>query len=146
MKLEGQFRVPASLEIVYSKLLDPAVLAAALPGCERCEPDGEGRFRARMRIGIAAVKGTYDGEVEILDQHPPERLRMKIEGKGPGSFIKGEGTLTFAADSGQTLVNYSGDAQIGGVLASVGQRMMQAATKQIVGQFFQAFAKQIQTT
>lgn len=144
MKLEGQFRVPALRETVYSKLLDPAVLAGALPGCERLDPDGENRYRARMKVGVGPVKGVYDGVVEILDQHAPERFRMKIEGKGPGSFLKGEGVLAFAEETGQTVVKYSGEAQIGGLLASVGQRMVQAASKQIVGQFFQAFARQIQ--
>ncbi len=144
MQLEGQIRIPAPRETVYSKLLDPSVLAKALPGCEHLDPDGENRYRARMKVGVGAVKGAYDGVVEILDQQSPERFRMKIDGKGPGSFLKGEGTLAFAEESGQTIVKYSGEAQIGGLLASVGQRMVQAASKQIVGQFFQAFARQIQ--
>lgn len=145
MKFEGQYRVAAPKELVYEKLLDPKALAQALPGCEGLEPDSDGRYKARMKVGIGAVKGVYEGRVEIFDRQPPDRFRMKIDGKGPGGFLKGEGEVILAAENGETIVKYSGDAQVGGLLASVGQRMMQAATKQIIGQFFSAFFKQIQT-
>jgi uncharacterized protein len=146
MKFEGQYRLAAPREAVFQKLLDPEALARALPGCEQIQAEGQGRYKARIKVGVGAVKGTYDGRVEILDQRPPASFRIRIEGKGPGSFLKGEGELSLAEESGETLVSYSGDAQIGGLLASVGQRMMQAATRQIISQFFRAFIKQVQPT
>lgn len=126
-------------------MLDPESLAKALPGCERLEPQADGSFRAEMKVGIASVKGTYHGRVEILDLKPPESFRMKVEGQGTGGFMKGEGTLTLVSGDAETLIGYSGEAQVGGVIAGVGQRLVLAAARQIVNQFFQAFAKQLQS-
>jgi uncharacterized protein len=143
MKLEGTFMIPAPRQTVWERLLNPEVLAKSLPGCEKLEPQPDGSYHAEMKVGIASVKGTYHGRVEILDFVPPERFRMKVEGKGTGGFLKGEGTLTLLGDGAETLVGYSGEAQVGGVIAGVGQRLVLAAARQIVQQFFQAFSKQL---
>jgi uncharacterized protein len=141
MKIEGTYMLPAPRQTVWEHLLNPESLAKCLPGCEKLEPQPDGSYRAEMKVGIAAVKGTYHGRVEILDPVPPEHFRMKVEGKGTGGFLKGEGTLTLLGESAETLVGYSGEAQVGGVIASVGQRLVQGAARQIVQQFFQAFTK-----
>ena len=146
MRVEGAYIISAPRATVYARLLDPASLAKALPGCEKLEPKADGSFAAHMRIGIAAVKGNYQGRVEIHDQVPVESFRMKVEGKGAGGFMKGEGTIKLADEGSVTLVHYAGEAQVGGLIASVGQRMMQVAAKHIVNQFFDAFAKQIQSS
>jgi uncharacterized protein len=143
MILEGTFLIAAPRETVWQHLLNTETLAKSLPGCEKLEPQPDGSFQAEMKIGIAAVKGTYRGRVEILDQTPPERFRMKVEGKGTGGFLKAEGTLTLLGTGSETLVGYTGEAKVGGVIASVGQRLVLGAARQIVQQFFQAFAKQL---
>ncbi len=132
-------------EKVWESLLNPQVLARALPGCEKLEPNPDGSFAAEMRVGIAAVKGAYRGRVEVLDAVPPEHFRMKVEGQGTGGFLRGEGTLTLVAEGAGTLLQYSGDAQVGGVMASVGQRLLVAAAKQIVAKFFEAFSREFQS-
>lgn len=144
MKLEGNYKLAAPRSVVYEKLLDPKTLARTLPGCERLEPNPDGSFRAEMKIGIAAVRGHYRGRVEILDAKPPESFRMKVDGQGAGGFVKGEGTLALE-ESGEeeTTLTYSGDVQVGGTIAGVGQRLMQAAARQIISQFFEAFANQL---
>lgn len=142
MKIEGTYKIAAPRETVWQQLLNPEALARALPGCEKLEPQPDGSYRAEMKVGIAAVKGTYHGRVEILDLKPPESFRMKVEGQGTGGFMKGEGTLTLIRGDAETLIGYSGEALVGGVIASVGQRLVQAAARQIVNQFFQAFSKQ----
>lgn len=144
MKIEGSYQVSAPREVVYQQLLDPARLAQALPGCKKMEPNPDGSYRAEMTVGIAAIKGSYHGRVEILDLVPPESFRMKVSGQGKGGFLKGEGSLALSNSGPQTTIHYSGEAQVGGVFAAVGQRMIQAATKQILQQFFQAFARQFQ--
>jgi uncharacterized protein len=143
MKLEGVYTVPAAREVVWRGLMDPQILARALPGCEKMEPNPDGSYRAELKVGIGAVKGTYHGRVQILDPAPLEHYRMKVEGKGTGGFVNGEGTLTLSDDGAGTAVNYTGDAQVGGVIASVGQRLLQGAAHKIVSQFFEAFAKQL---
>ncbi len=141
MKLDGTFKVSAPRDIVYKQLLNPDVLGRAIPGVEKLEPNPDGSYNAELKLGIAMIKGTYQGRVEILDPVPPEHFRMKIEGKGSGGFMKGEGTLTLTDDAGATLISYTGEAQVGGLFASVGQRMILTAARQVVDQFFQGFAK-----
>ena len=144
MKIEGTYKVPAARDLVYKQLLDPEVLAHALPGCEALTPNLDGSYQAKMKVGIAAIKGTYQGRVEILDPNPPERFRMRVNAQGKGGFLKGEGEITLATVDAETTVSYSGETQVGGMIASLGQRMIQAATRRIVDQFFQAFTKQFQ--
>ena len=146
MKLEGTHTVPAPRDVVWQRLMDPQALSRALPGCEKIEPNPEGGFAAEFKVGLGAIKGTYRGRVEILDPVPPERFRMKVEGKGTGGFVKGEATLTLAENAGGTLITYSGEAQVGGLIASVGQRLIQSAARQSLNQFFQTFAKQVQSS
>ncbi len=143
MKLEATYTIPAPRQLVWQQLMNPEALARALPGCEKMESNPDGSFRAELKVGIAAVKGTYHGRIEILEAVPPERYRMKVEGQGTGSFLKGEGTLTLSERATETVVSYAAEVQVGGIIASVGQRLMLGAAKQIVNQFFEAFAKQI---
>jgi uncharacterized protein len=143
MTLEGSYKITASRDFVYKQLLNPKVLLRSLAGCEKLTPNPDGSFSAQLKIGIAMMKGTYQGRVEILDAVPPERFSMVIEGKGSTGYMKGEGTLTLTEDGGGTLITYKGEAQVGGLIASVGQRMILGAAKQNVAQFFQEFAKQI---
>jgi uncharacterized protein len=142
MKIEGSSRIPAIREKVWERLLDPHVLARSLPGCEKFETNPDGSYSTEMRVGVAAIKGTYKGRAEIVDAIPPEHFRLKIEGKGTGGFLNGEGTLTLVADGAETVINYTGEAKVGGLLASVGQRLVLLAAKQIAGQFFEAFARE----
>lgn len=143
MILGGSYRIPAARERVWRALMDPEVLARALPGCEKMEAHPDGSYHAQMKVGIAAIKGTYQGRIEILDPIPNELFRLKVDGQGTGGFLKGIGTLSLASESDGTLVHYAGEAQAGGVIASVGQRLMLAAAKQIINQFFEALSRQL---
>ncbi|HEV2352187.1 MAG TPA: carbon monoxide dehydrogenase subunit G [Terriglobia bacterium] len=143
MTLDGTYKISAPRDIVYKQLMNPEVLSRSLPGCEKLTPNPDGSFSAQLKIGIAMMRSTYQGRVEILDAVAPEHFRMLVEGKGSGGFMKGEGTLTLSEDGDDTLIAYKGEAQVGGLIASVGQRMILGAAKQNVTQFFQEFAKQI---
>jgi uncharacterized protein len=143
MKVEGSYKVPGPPETVYKQLLNPDALARAFPGCQSLTPHADGGYDAEMSVGIAAVKGTYRGRVEILDQNPPKRFRMRVNAYGKSGFLKGEGEIVLSGSREETTVSYSGETQVGGMIAAIGQRMIQAASRQIVNQFFQAFAKQI---
>ncbi len=144
MKIEGAYSIAAPRETVWQYLMSPESLAHALLGCEKLEPAPDGSFQAVLKIGIGAVKGTYQGRIELADVVPPVSYRMKVEGKGAGGFVSGEGTLSLSADNqGGTKIQYSGEAQVGGLIASVGQRLVQATARQVVNQFFQAFSKQV---
>src|SRR5271157_71060 len=145
MRVEGAYIIPADRDVVWQSLLDPEVLSRSLPGDGKLKPNSDGSFHAELKVGIAAVKGTYHGHIQILDAVAPEHYRMKVEGQGTGGFVRGEGTLTLSQNgAGGTVITYAGDAQVGGVIANVGQRLMQGAAKQIVGKFFLEFSKQLQ--
>ncbi len=145
MKLAGTATLPGTPEQAWELLNDPARLAKALPGCERLEPDGPDRYKAVIKFALAAVSGSYSGSVELSDKKPPHSLRLKMDGRGLPGWVKGEGELKLAAKKNETEVSYSGEAQVGGIIASVGQRMMESAAKKIVQQFFESAAKQLKT-
>jgi uncharacterized protein len=144
MKLTGTYTISAPRPTVWQSLMDPAVLACSLPGCEKMETQPDGTYRAELKVGIGAVKGSYHGHIEVVDGAPPERYRIKVQGEGRGGFVQGEGLFTLAENGpGSTLISYSGEAQVGGVIASVGQRLLEAAAKQTARKFFDEFARQV---
>src|SRR3981081_3031776 len=90
MKIEGSAAIPAARDKVWAAFLDPAILAQALPGCEKLEAIGPNEYKATMKVGVAAIKGTFDGKVKLSDLEPPHRYRMAGEGSGGTSFLPGD--------------------------------------------------------
>lgn len=136
MELTGEHTFAAPRERVWSFLLDPRTLQACLPGCEQLDEIGPDEYQATMKIGIAAIRGTYQGRVKISDRVEGESYTMLVEGKGPAGNISGEGRLRLVEADGGTRVEYQGVANVRGTLARIGSRVMQPAAKMIVGQFF----------
>jgi carbon monoxide dehydrogenase subunit G len=137
MKLEGAHDIPVPRERVWAAFLDPAILSQAIPGCEGLEELTPGEYRATMKVGVGAIKGTFEGKVRLSDQEPPRRYRMGVEGKGGPGFVRGEATMEMSDADGGTRVAYSADVQVGGLIASVGQRMLGGVSRMMVDQFFQ---------
>ena len=131
---------------VWELLTDPVRLAKLLPGCERLDPDGPDRFKAAVKFGIAAISGKYAGTIEFSDKKPPRSLRMKLSGKGIPGFVDGVGHIELAETEGYTELRYTGEAQVGGMIASVGQRMMEGAARKIMDQFFAAVTEELKKT
>jgi len=146
LKLDGSSTLPAAPADVWSLLTDPLRLARLLPGCERLDPDGPDRYKAIVKFGIAAVSGKYAGSLELSQKKPPHSLVLKLQGKGLSGFVTGEGRLELVEKDGATEVRYSGEAQVGGLIASVGQRMLEGATRRIVQQFFDAAAAELRSS
>jgi carbon monoxide dehydrogenase subunit G len=136
MELVGEHTFSTPRETVWRFLLDPETLRQCLPGCEKLEQTGEDEFNATMKIGVAMIRGTFNGTVKITDKQEPERYTMAVEGSGPQGQVSGTGMLELIEQEGSTLVRYKGDATVRGTLARVGARVMQPAAKMIVGQFF----------
>jgi carbon monoxide dehydrogenase subunit G len=143
MKLAGQYLLPAPPAKVWALLTDPNRLAKLLPGCERLDPDGPDRFKAAVKFGIAAISGKYAGTIEFAEKNPPNSMRMKLSGKGIPGFVDGVGHIELAEKGGQTELRYTGEAQVGGMIASVGQRMIEGAARKIVDQFFAAASEEL---
>jgi uncharacterized protein len=144
MKIEGTQEVRAPRERVFQALLDPEVLQRCIPGCEGLEQTGENAYAATLRAGVGSIKGLFTGNVRLEDLQPPAHYRMVIDGKGQPGFLKGAGDLDLEERDGVTLVKYAGEAQIGGTIAGVGQRMVQGAAKMMAAQFFAAIEVEAQ--
>lgn len=134
MKMQGTYTLPAPIDQVWAFLMDPEAIAKVMPGCEALEETAPDTYRATLKIGVAAVKGTYSGSVQLLDKTPPTSYRMLIEGSGTPGFVKGEASVVLTAEDNQTVLAYDADTQVGGLIANVGQRMIGGAAKMIVKQ------------
>ncbi|MCL4524413.1 MAG: carbon monoxide dehydrogenase subunit G [Acidobacteria bacterium] len=146
MKVQGNVVLPAGREQVWDLLTNPAKLAKLLPGCEKLEPDGPDRYKVAIKFALAAFSGKYSGSVELSEKLPPESLRMVLEGKGMPGFMRGEGRIQLADKKGKTELRYEGEAQVGGMIAAVGQRMIDVAARRIIQQFFDSAAAQLRSS
>jgi hypothetical protein len=137
MKIEGSHEIPAPRQQVWDAFLDPERLRQAIPGCEKLEALGPDEYKATMKVGVAAVKGTFEGKVKLSDKQPPTSYRMAVEGSGGPGFIRGDAVMTLADSAGGgTTISYSADVQVGGLIAGVGQRMLGGVTRMMADQFF----------
>jgi carbon monoxide dehydrogenase subunit G len=136
MKIEGSADILAPRDKVWAAFLDPDILAQALPGCEKLEAIGPNEYKATMKVGVAAIKGTFEGKVKLSDLEPPNRYRMAVEGSGGPGFVRGAAGMQMSDVDGGTKVSYDADVQVGGLIASVGQRMLGGVTKMMLDQFF----------
>ena len=143
MKIEGTHRFSAQRETVWQLLTDPAVLKRCTPGCEQLDLTSEHVYAARLNVGVGAVKGQYTGQIKLEEMLPPAHFKMVVEGKGSQGFVKGTGILDLEPDGAETIVKYQGEVQLGGPLASVGQRMLQSSSKMMAGQFFTAIEAEV---
>jgi uncharacterized protein len=116
--------------------LDPKIMAQCMPGCEGLKEVAPDQYEATMKVGIASVKGTYKGKVSIKDKQPPSHYVLSGAGSGGPGFMQGDVSIDLEDSSGQTLLKYSTDAKVGGLIASVGQRMLNGVAKMMVEQFF----------
>lgn len=144
MKLEGSHDVPAPRQKVWDAFLDPARLKKAIPGCEKLEAIGTDEYKATMKIGVGGVKGTFEGKVRIADRKPPESYKLAVEGSGGPGFVRGETLITLSDIDGGTRVAYSADVQVGGLIASVGQRMLGGVSKMMADKFFTRMSELLQ--
>jgi carbon monoxide dehydrogenase subunit G len=141
LKISGSQSLPFPPEEAYRMMQDPEVLARAIPGCEGLEKTGENEYRMKMKMAMASVSGAFEGKVRISDQTPPSSFRLMVEGAGKIGFVKGDGLLTLTPKDGATEVSYEGDAQVGGTIAAVGQRLIDMTAKMMIKKFFEKLAE-----
>ena len=146
MKIDATYELDAPRERVYAALIEPEVLRRAIPGCESLEQTSDNTYMATMKAGVGAIKGTFKGEVRLEDMRPPEHYRIVVQGKGAMGFAKGSADFDLEEKNGGTLIKYSGEMQIGGTIAGVGQRMIQGAAKMMAAKFFSALEAEVNAT
>jgi len=143
MKINTSSTVPAPRARVFAALIDPEILARAIPGCESLTVSGPDAYEAVLKIGVAGLKGTYTGKAAIRDKHPPDSLTLTFEGKGGPGFVRGSAAITLAADNGATRIDSIADVQVGGLIAAVGSRLVEAAARKLADDFFRQLSREL---
>ncbi|MDQ6657250.1 MAG: carbon monoxide dehydrogenase subunit G [Actinomycetota bacterium] len=139
MKVSGTSVLHAPRAKVWQAINDPAVLAGVIPGCEAFVELEEGRFRMTVTLGVAAIKGSYAGEVRLIDKVEPSSLTMRASGSGGPGTIDTTVAVTLAdLGDGTTQLDYQADAIVGGMVGGVGQRVLTSVAKKTAGLFFTA--------
>ena len=145
MEMTGEYRIPAPRPTVWSALNDPAILQACIPGCESLERGAENEFKATVRAKVGPVSARFSGKVTLSDFDPPKGYRISGEGEGGvAGFAKGGATVALAEKDGGTALTYDVEAQIGGKLAQLGQRLINGSAKKLADEFFANFAEAVQ--
>jgi len=136
LKIEGSYIFNAPRERVWQVLLDPKIMAQCMPGCESMNEVAPDQYEAIMKVGVASVKGTYKGKVSIKEKQAPSHYVLSATGSGGPGFMQGDVAIDLEESDRQTVLKYSTDAKVGGLIASIGQRMLNGVAKMIVDQFF----------
>lgn len=143
MKIEGTQKIDAPRERIFAALVDPAILQKCIPGCEQMEKTGENQYSAKLTAGVGPVKGIFTATVSLQDIIAPEHYKIVVEGKGQPGFVKGSGELNLKEAGGATEIQYTGEVTVGGLIASVGQRMIQSAANLLAGRFFKSLESEV---
>jgi carbon monoxide dehydrogenase subunit G len=136
MDVTGSYPFKAPPDRVWTLLMDAEAIASCIPGCERFEPAGEDRYRARLTVALAAITGSYDGTIVISDKVPYTSYRLTADGQGRPGFLKGDSAITLRAEGDITVVDVKGTVQTGGPIARLGQRLVGGVAKMMMDRFF----------
>lgn len=137
MKVAGNWIYSAERERVWGCLTNPEFIRQCIPGCEKMEPTDEGIYTATLSLSVGSVKGSYVGRVVMVDKQYPQRYRLLVEGNSKVGFVKGEGWISLEEQNGCTQVDLQGEVQVGGTLASVGQRLIHTTAHLLINRFFE---------
>jgi carbon monoxide dehydrogenase subunit G len=142
MDMTGEYRIPAARETVWRALNDPEILKQCIPGCETIEKGSPTDFTARVAVAVGPVKAKFTGKVTLADLNPPESYTISGEGQGGvAGFGKGSATVRLDAETpAMTVLHYTAQASVGGKLAQIGTRLVDATARKLADEFFGKFA------
>lgn len=145
MRLEGEYLFDGPREQVWEIIRDPEILATALPGTQSLEKISENEYAGQMHVRIGPVAGVFSGKIVVSDEVPPESCTLTVEGKGAPGFANGTGHIRLMEhEEDKTLMQYEGDMQIGGKIASVGQRLIDTASRSMINQGLESLNNSLQ--
>jgi uncharacterized protein len=136
MKVAGQATLHAPIERVFAALNDPAVLVRTIPGCQRLEPTGPDAYAMTVTAGVASIKGSYAGTVQLAELQPPNSFVLRASGAGGPGTVSADVSVRLSEQDGVTVLDYDADAVVGGMIGGVGQRMLAGVAKKLAGEFF----------
>lgn len=143
MNLSGSYTFKAPRQAVWDAMLDANAIRNCMPGCEAFRTVGEDSYEATMKVGVGSIRGTFDGKIRLVERNQPVSYRMNVEGGGKPGRVKGSGVLTLSGEGDETTIAYDGDAQVAGLIASVGQRLLAVTARKMIEQFFKCMEKQV---
>ena len=138
MKIAGEATLHAPIDRVWQALGDPAVLASAIPGCERLEPAGPGTYLMTVTSGVASTEGTYSGTVRVYDRQPQSSFAINANAAGVPGTLGTDVRVRLSEVDGSTLVSYDADAAVGGLIGGVGLRLLTTVLQKTADEFFAA--------
>lgn len=146
MDITGQYRIEAPREVVWAALNDPEVLQRCIPGCQSLEQKSPTELAAKVGLKIGPISATFTGEVTLENLNPPAGYTIAGQGSGGAAgFAKGsaEVVLTEVEDGTETDLSYTAKADVGGKIAALGGRLIQATSKKLADEFFSKFAAEL---
>ena len=143
MELNGEHRFDAPRSLVWSALLDPRVLEATIPGCERLVEIAPRSYDLSMHVGIGALRGSYRGNVRVVEPRPEESYQIAVSGLGSPGSVNGNALITLAANGESTMLQYRGEFSAQGGLARLGSRPLSGAARLLIGQFFRSLERNL---
>ncbi|WP_245807742.1 SRPBCC family protein [Halobacillus massiliensis] len=147
MEGKGKLSLNAGIERSWEVLMDPNVLEKCIMGCEKLEQIEENKYEAELAMGIAAVKGRYSSTIELADLDKPKHYKLIVKGEGGPGTVEAVGNIDLVAeDETETTLKYTYDAEVGGKVAMIGQRMLGGVAKMIIQDFFKKFKKELENT
>jgi carbon monoxide dehydrogenase subunit G len=136
MNLQGSYTFNATPDRVWALLMDTNAIAACLPGCRELRDLGQDRYQAELVIVVAAITGNYGATVAIENKVPPQSYRLVVQGTGRTGFVKGHADVTLEPTAEGTTVKVAANADVGGAVARVGQRLMEGVGRTMMNKFF----------
>jgi len=140
MEMSGEQLIAAPQQTVWNALNDPEMLKASVPGCESIERSGDNEFQVLMVARVGPVSAKFKGKLTLSDVKPPDSYSIAFEGQGgPAGFAKGGAQVRLSPEAGKTKLSYDVKASVGGKLAQIGSRLVDAAAKKVADDFFRNF-------
>ena len=136
MKLSGSYEFDTAPEKVWQILTDPEALRSCIPGCEKMDALGNNEYAATVTVSMGPIRSKFDAKVTMIDLQPFESYKLIVEGNGPSGFVRGESQIKLTESGSKTTVDVDSDSSSGGLLARVGQRMVETFARSMMDKFF----------
>jgi uncharacterized protein len=143
MNLDATYTFDAPAERTWALLMDTDAIAACLPGCRSLRPAGDNRYDVELGVAIAAISGDFKGTVALEHLVPPRSYTLAVEGSGRPGFIKGQARVTLETEGERTLVKIAAQADVGGTIARLGQRLVEGVARTTMERFYTCLAKRL---
>ena len=143
MQVKSSYTFNAPAATVWETILDPQTIARCMPGCQALDPLGDDQYEAVINVGVGSIKASYKAKITLADQVPPTSYVLKVEGNGSPGFVHGNAAISLSEQDQKTTLTVIGEAQVGGTIARVGQRLLGTVSNRMMDNFFNCLQKAV---